>query len=105
MEVFNKSLTNNNGFEELFKAINNKHHTFLYDLTTVLLNLFPVLFLIIGTIGNTLSFIILTSKKMRTNSTFCYLACLSLVDFGVIYTFSINFILNQYFNTSRHVFY
>ena len=98
MEVFNKSLTNNNGFEELFKAINNKHHTFLYDLTTVLLNLFPVLFLIIGTIGNTLSFIILTSKKMRTNSTFCYLACLSLVDFGVIYTFSINFILNQYFN-------
>jgi hypothetical protein len=88
----------NDGLEELFKAINYKYHTFLYDLTTVLLNLFPILFLIIGTIGNTLSFIILTSKKMRTNSTFCYLACLSLVDFAVIYTFSLNFILNQYFN-------
>ncbi|CAF4206764.1 unnamed protein product, partial [Rotaria sp. Silwood2] len=35
---------------------------------------------------------------MRRYSTFCYLACLALVDLGVILTFCINFILLFHFN-------
>ncbi len=89
----------NDSANELFQILHsNEHRTFLYNMTTMLLKIFPILFLIIGTIGNSLSFIILTSKKLRKTSTFCYLACLSLVDFAVTYTFSINFILIQYFN-------
>ena len=84
--------------QQLYETIYGNDQSLLFNFTTFMLNFFPILFLMVGTIGNTLSFIILTSKKMRKTSTFCYLACLSLVDFAVIYTFSVNFILNQYFN-------
>lgn len=69
----------------------------VYGLTTIFIKIYSIFFLTIGTIGNTLSFIILTSKEMRKTSTFCYLACLSVVDLTVNYTFSLNFIATYFF--------
>jgi len=57
-----------------------------------------VLILVFGSLGNLLSFCVLLRANMRRYSTFCYLACLALVDLGVIITFSINFIALYHFN-------
>jgi hypothetical protein len=57
-----------------------------------------VLVLVLGSLGNLLSFCVLLRPNMRRYSTFCYLACLALVDLGVIITFCINFISSYHFN-------
>jgi hypothetical protein len=57
-----------------------------------------VLVLVLGSFGNLLSFCVLLRANMRRYSTFCYLACLALVDLGVIITFCINFISLYHFN-------
>jgi hypothetical protein len=54
--------------------------------------------LIFGSLGNLLSFCVLLRANMRRYSTFCYLACLALVDLFVIITFCTNFISLYHFN-------
>ena len=58
----------------------------------ILLKVYPIVVLILGSLGNLLSFFVLLRTNMRRYSTFCYLACLAVVDLGVIITFSTNFI-------------
>ncbi|CAF2215319.1 unnamed protein product [Rotaria magnacalcarata] len=64
----------------------------------IILKVYPVLLLVLGSLGNLLSFCVLLRANMRRYSTFCYLACLALVDLGVIITFCINFISLYHFN-------
>lgn len=65
---------------------------------TVILKAYPVLILILGLLGNLLSFCVLLRAAMRRYSTFCYLACLALVDIGVLLTFCVNFIALYHFD-------
>jgi hypothetical protein len=70
----------------------------------MLLRIYPILFLFVGTIGNLLSVYVVLRSKLRRYSTFIYLAFLSIVDLIVLYTFSINFILHAWFNIDlQHV--
>ena len=64
----------------------------------IILKVYPVLVLILGCFGNLLSFCVLLRAAMRRYSTFCYLACLALVDIGVILTFCVNFISLYHFD-------
>ncbi|CAF0879981.1 unnamed protein product [Rotaria sp. Silwood1] len=70
----------------------------LFALIKILLKVYPVLIFILGSFGNLLSFCVLIRTAMRRYSTFCYLACLALVDLGVIITFCVNFISLYHFN-------
>ena len=69
----------------------------LYASIIIILKVYPVLILVFGSCGNLLSFCVLLRAAMRRYSTFCYLACLALVDIGVIITFSVNFIALYHF--------
>ncbi|CAF1630275.1 unnamed protein product, partial [Adineta ricciae] len=64
----------------------------------IILQVYPVLMCILGSFGNLLSFCVLLRANMRRYSTFCYLACLALVDLGVIITFCTNFISLYHFD-------
>ncbi|CAF0751718.1 unnamed protein product [Rotaria sordida] len=70
----------------------------LFALIKILLKVYPVLIFILGSFGNLLSFCVLIRSAMRRYSTFCYLACLALVDLGVIITFCVNFISLYHFD-------
>lgn len=70
----------------------------LFTSISILLKIYPVLILVLGSFGNLLSFCVLLRAAMRRYSTFCYLACLALVDLGVIITFCVNFISLYHFN-------
>ncbi|CAF1156029.1 unnamed protein product [Adineta ricciae] len=70
----------------------------LYTSIIVILKVYPVLLLVLGSLGNLLSFCVLLRAAMRRYSTFCYLACLALVDLGVITTFCVNFISLYHFH-------
>ncbi len=75
------------------------------NISNGLLFVYPWILIVFGTIGNTLSLIILTCKKLRKYSTFVYLACLTVVDLIVLYTFCINFISFYFFRVdlqSKH---
>ena len=65
---------------------------YIVNVSNKILIIYPWVIIIFGTISNILSIIILTRKKLRKSSTFFYLACLSLIDMLVLYTFCINFI-------------
>ena len=58
---------------------------------------FAIVCLFIGSIGNSLSFIVFTQKQLRSYSTFRYLAYLSVVDLIVLYLGLGNIILRDYF--------
>ena len=58
---------------------------------------FAFICLFIGSIGNSLSFIVFTQKQLRTHSTFRYLAYLSVIDLIVLYLGLGNLILRDYF--------
>ncbi len=75
----------------------SKTHS-LYTFIIIILKVYPVLILILGSFGNILSFCVLLRSAMRRYSTFCYLACLALVDLGVIITFCVNFISLYHFH-------
>ncbi|UJR35153.1 hypothetical protein I4U23_027922 [Adineta vaga] len=70
----------------------------LYTSIIIILKIYPVLVLILGSFGNLLSFCVLLRAAMRRYSTFCYLACLALVDLGVIITFCVSFISLYHFH-------
>lgn len=67
-------------------------------ITLTLLRFYPILFIFIGTVGNSLSVYVVLRSKLRRHSTFIYLAFLSIVDLIVLYTFCANFILHAWFN-------
>ena len=67
-------------------------------ITLNLLRIYPILFIFVGTVGNLLSVYVVLRSKLRRNSTFMYLAFLSIVDLIVLYTFCVNFILHAWFN-------
>lgn len=67
-------------------------------ITLGLLRIYPIVFLLIGTIGNLLSVYVVLRSKLRRYSTFTYLAFLSIIDLIVLYTFSINFLLHAWWN-------
>ena len=56
-----------------------------YRLNKKILIYTPPVLLLVGTVGNILSFVILMTKTMRTFSTYLYLAVLSLTDILVLY--------------------
>ncbi|CAF1974480.1 unnamed protein product [Rotaria magnacalcarata] len=70
----------------------------LFTFMIILLKVYSVLVFTLGSFGNLLSFCVLIRTGMRRYSTFCYLACLALVDLGVIITFSVNFISLYHFD-------
>jgi hypothetical protein len=78
--------------EEWFHQLNNdKTHSEQlmdyadYKIHKILLLYIPPLLLIIGTIGNVLSFCVLVRKAMRRTSTYNYLAVLSFTDMLMLY--------------------
>ena len=60
-------------------------------ITLNLLRIYPILFISVGTVGNLLSVYVVLRSKLRRNSTFIYLAFLSIVDLIVLYTFCVKF--------------
>ena len=58
---------------------------------------FAIICLLIGSVGNSISFIVFTQKQLRTHSTFRYLAYLSIVDLIVLYLGLGNLLLRDYF--------
>ncbi len=58
---------------------------------------FALVCLFVGSIGNSLSFIVFTQKQLRKHSTFRYLAYLSIIDLIVLYLGLGNIILRDYF--------
>lgn len=59
---------------------------------------FALVCLFVGSIGNSLSFIVFSQKQLRKHSTFRYLAYLSIVDLIVLYLGLGNIILRDFFS-------
>jgi hypothetical protein len=58
---------------------------------------FALVCLFVGSVGNSLSFIVFTQKQLRRHSTFRYLAYLSIIDLIVLYLGLGHIILRDYF--------
>ena len=79
---------------------------FILEVTHQILVIYPLTFIIIGTVTNSLSIAVLTRPKMRKSSTFFYLLCLSGIDMFILYTFCINFVFYYQFGVDvqlKHV--
>ena len=69
-----------------------------YSYDPRILRPFALICLFIGSIGNSLSFIVFTQKQLRTHSTFRYLAYLSIVDLIVLYVGLGQLIIRDFFH-------
>ncbi|CAF1064752.1 unnamed protein product [Rotaria sordida] len=78
--------------------LNNNTREPYRTITLILLRIYPIVFIFIGTVGNLLSVYVVLRSKLRRHSTFIYLAFLSIIDLTVLYTFCVNFILHAWFN-------
>lgn len=79
--------------------MNNDDNLKVYlSLIQIILKIYPPLMLVIGTIGNLVSFLVLMYGSRKKSTTFSYLACLALIDSSVLLTFCINFIYLYHFN-------
>lgn len=76
----------------------NLNESFIFNLTNLTLQVYPWVFLIVGTITNTLSFVVFMHPQLKKSSTFFYLSFLSIVDMLSLQTFCINFILLYQFD-------
>ena len=83
---------------QVSRLLTNPETRLTFASIIIILKVYPVLVLILGSLGNLLSFCVLLRANMRRYSTFCYLACLALVDIGVILTFCTNFISLYHFD-------
>lgn len=63
----------------------NNTSNFEYDVAYALIKYSFPLIIIAGTVGNTLSFLVLLSKKLRKQSVYLFLACLAISDTLVLY--------------------
>jgi hypothetical protein len=71
---------------------------FYLNLCEKILQIYPVVLLPIGFIGNILAFLVLMYGSRKKSTTFAYLACLALIDLAVIVLFCLNFITFYHFN-------
>jgi hypothetical protein len=73
-------------------------NSLIYRITNYMLLLYPWLFVLIGTITNTMSFLAFSRPQLRKNSTFFYLCFLSIVDMFSLHLFCVNLIFMYAFN-------
>ena len=90
----NYSKTSTNEINNSINCLNvdTKKAELINTITNQILVIYPWFMIICGTICNLLTFSVITRTKLKKSSTFVYLACLSIVDLSILYTFCINFI-------------
>lgn len=70
------------------------------EATKTLKNVVPPIILAIGTVGNILSFLVLTRPKAKQFSTAVYLVALSVVDFIAFYTGLLRILVAGFFEVN-----
>ncbi len=87
---FNDSLSIN---REKYSSSSNKFFTIEKNLSIL-----PAFLMIFGTLGNSIAFYVLTRKKLRTQSTMLYFACLTVLDTVSLYQWNFNFFYKYHIN-------
>ena len=86
------SINTSSNFDCLQDPLNKPTTDILKAIVNHTLLIYPWVMIIIGTISNSLSYLVFTKPKLKKSSTFLYLSFLCIVDLITIYTFCINFI-------------